>query len=95
MSYHRFPNLGEILQGDMVVKLRKGIGSEDLLNLERNCISTTTVKGICTHEGDCRACCIVYKVTCKLCLSAYLGNTQNTPRKWNKISNMWCKRKAQ
>ena len=27
MSYHRFPNKGEILQGDMLGKLRKGIRS--------------------------------------------------------------------
>ena len=34
MSYHRFPNLGEVLQGDMVGKLRKGTGSKDFLDRE-------------------------------------------------------------
>ena len=33
MSYHRFPNIGEILQGGMVGKLREGIGSKYLLNM--------------------------------------------------------------
>ena len=45
MSYHRFPNLGEVLQGDMIGKLRKGIGSKDFLDRECNCSSTTKVKG--------------------------------------------------
>ena len=30
MSYHRFPNLGEVLQGDMIGKLRKGTGSKKI-----------------------------------------------------------------
>ena len=37
MSYHIFPNLGEVLQGDMIGKLRKGIGSKDFLDRECNC----------------------------------------------------------
>ena len=44
MSYHRFPNLGEVLQGDMIWKLRKGIGSKDFLDRECNCNSTKKVK---------------------------------------------------
>ena len=81
MSYHRFPNLGEVLHGDMIGKLRKGIGSKDFLDREYNCSSSTKVKGECAYEGDCRACCIVYKVTCKKRLSVYVGNTQNTLKK--------------
>ena len=54
MSYHRFPNLGEVLQGDMIGKLRKGIGSKYLLDRECNCSSTTKVKFECAYEGDCR-----------------------------------------
>ena len=93
MSYHIFPNLGEILQGDLVGKLREGIVLKDFLNRECNCISTTKVKGECAYEGGCRACCIVYKVTCKKGLSLYVGKTQNTQKKeWNNISNMWHKK---
>ena len=29
MSYHRFPHFGEILQGDLVGKLREGIRLKD------------------------------------------------------------------
>ena len=78
MSYHRFPNLGEFLQGGIVGKLRKVIGPKDFLNCEFNCGSTTKVKGTYAYKGDCRACGVVYKVTCKLRLSVYTGNTQNT-----------------
>ena len=65
MSYHRFPNLGEILQGDLVGKLIEGIGSKDFLNRECHCSSTKKVKVESAYEGDCRAFCVVYKVTCK------------------------------
>ena len=34
MSYHRFPDLGEILQGDIVGKIRKGIWSKKNPNCE-------------------------------------------------------------
>ena len=47
MSYRILLNLGEILQGDMVGKLRKGIGSKDFLNCECNCNSRTKVKVTC------------------------------------------------
>ena len=32
MSYHKFPNLGELLQGDLVSKLRKGLASNYFIN---------------------------------------------------------------
>ena len=49
----------------------------------------TKVKGGCDYKDDCRACCIVYRVTCKKCLSLYVGNTQNNLKKeWNKISKV-------
>ena len=65
ISYYRFPNLGEVLQGDMIGKLRKGTRSKYILDRECNCSSTTKVKSECAYEGDCRAYCIVYKVTGK------------------------------
>ena len=93
MAYHRFPNLGEILQGYMVGKLREGIGSKDFLNRECNCSSTKKVNGECAYESDYRACCVVYKVTCKPFLSLHVGNTQNNQKKeWNIISKMWRKK---
>ena len=38
-------------------------------------------KGTCAYGGERRACCVVYKVPLRLCISAYVGNTQNTPKK--------------
>ena len=32
MSYHKFPNLGEILQGGLVSKLRKGLAYKDFID---------------------------------------------------------------
>lgn len=37
MSYHIFPNRRERLQGDLVGKINKGIGSLDFYNLTGNC----------------------------------------------------------
>ena len=81
MSYHPFPNLGEILQGDLVDKIRKGIGSEYFLNRKCNCNYTTKVKGTCAYGGERRACCVAYKVTCRKCLSVYVVNTKKTLKK--------------
>ena len=63
MSYHRFPNQGEVSQDVMIGKFRKGIGLKYVLDRECNSSSTTEVKGECAYEGDCRACCIVDKAT--------------------------------
>ena len=81
MYYPRFHNLGEILQGDMVGKFRKGIRSKYFLNRECNCNSTTKVKVTCAYKGECRTCCLFYKVIYRLCLSVYVGNTQNNLKK--------------
>ena len=35
---------------------------------------------MCAYRGEYRRCCVVYKVTCKLCGDLYVGNTQNTLR---------------
>ena len=32
MSYHRFPNLGELLQEDLVSKIRRNLASKDFLD---------------------------------------------------------------
>ena len=75
MYYHQFPNLGEILQYDLLGKIRKGIGSEYFLNCEFNCNYTTKVKGKCAYGGECRSCCVVYKVTVGDCGKAGRKNS--------------------
>ena len=87
MSYNRFPNLGELLQGDLVSKTRRNLASKAFLDRECNCNTSTKVKGRCTYGGECQRCCVIYKVTCKCCGKFYVGNTQNTLKKeWNNTS---------
>ena len=37
MSYHRFNNLAELLNGDLAAKIGRGIFSKDLIDIECNC----------------------------------------------------------
>ena len=78
MSYHRFPNLGKLLQGDLVSKIRRDLASKCFLDRECNCNSATKVNCICVYRGECHSCGVIYKVTCKFCADFYVGNTQNT-----------------
>ena len=81
MSCHRFPNLVEILQGDLVGNIRKGIASKDFRNCEYNCNSMIEVKCTCDYVGECRSCCVFHEVMFRQFLSIYLVNTQNTLKK--------------
>ena len=81
MSYHKLPNLGRILQGDLLGDISKGIGSKDFLNHECNYNSITKFKVACAYGDECRACCIVYRVTLQKCLPVYVGNNQKTTKK--------------
>ena len=77
MSYRIFPNLGELIQGDFVSNISKGLASKDFSNRECNCNSTTKLNGMCAYRGECCRCFVVYKVTCKCCGDLYVVNTQN------------------
>ena len=74
-------NLGDILQGYLVSNIRDGIGSKYFPHHECNCKFTARVNFICDYIGECISCWVVYKVTCQICLSIYVGNTQNTLKK--------------
>ena len=77
MSYHRFSNLREIVQGDLVSKLKKGVVSMDFVDRPCNCYkSTKDSNGMCVYGGKCRRSTVVYKATCKVCNMCYIGNTQ-------------------
>ena len=76
MSYHKFSNLREILQGDLSGKLMKGVGSRDFDALPCNCSTPSKRNGICIYNSKCRHSIVVYKATCKLCDANYIGNTQ-------------------
>ena len=81
MYYHRFPNLVELLQGDMVIKNRRNMAFKDPLDRECNCNTTTKVKVRCAYVVECRRCCDICKVTCKCCGDFYIENTRNTLKK--------------
>ena len=93
MSYRRFPNLGGILQGDKVSKIRRGLESKGCIDRELNCNLATKVNGMCAYGGKCRRCCVIYKVTCKFCGNFYVGNTQkNLKKEWKNTSKTWLKK---
>ena len=75
MSYHRFPNLREIFQGDLQGKLNQGITSKDFINEECNCMTRGGQRN-CQYDGICRNKIIVYEVKCKATGKIYIGNTQ-------------------
>ena len=45
MSYHRFNNLEELLNGDLAAKIGRGIFSKDLMDKECNCSLPSKVNG--------------------------------------------------
>ena len=78
MSYRRFPNLGGIVKGDLVSKLRKGLPLEDFVDRDCNCNLIKKVFVTCIYKGGCCGCFVVYKVTCKYCDNFCIVDTQNT-----------------
>ena len=45
MSYHIFYNLSELLNRDLSAKIRRGILSADLMDIEYNCCLPSKVNG--------------------------------------------------
>jgi hypothetical protein len=76
MSYHKFLNLREILQGDLGGKVMKDVSSLDFMPRDCNCNVRTLVNGQCAYNGKCRHSVVVYKASCKCCKKYYIGNTQ-------------------
>ena len=59
MSYNRLPNLGGLIQGNLVSKLRKCFAPKDFVNRECNWRSARKVNGICVYKGNFCKCCVV------------------------------------
>ena len=74
MSYHRFTNLREVLNGDLSGKIMDGIESRDMQNLDCNCKGKN--KNGCDYGGFCRDRIVVYENKCKLTGKCYVGQTQ-------------------
>ena len=81
MSYHRYHNLAELLNGDLATKIGRGIFSKYLMDIECNCSLPSKVNGKCVYKGKCRSKCIIYEVKCSTCDAIYIGNTQHTFKK--------------
>ena len=81
MSYNRFTNLAELLNGDFAAKIGRGIFSKDLMDRKYNCSHPSKVNGKCVYECKYRSQCIIYKVKCSMCDAIYIGNTHQTFKK--------------
>jgi hypothetical protein len=75
MSYHRFPNMRDLLAGDLLKKLSEGVESLDFKVRDCNCRGERG-PGKCQYGNYCRMPIAIYKVTCKMTDKIYIGNTQ-------------------
>jgi hypothetical protein len=75
MSYHRFPNMRDLLAGDLSKKLSEGVESMDFQVRDCNCRGGRGPRK-CQYGDFCRMPIVVYKVTCKMMNKFYIGNTQ-------------------
>ena len=71
MSYHRFPNMRERIQGVLSKKLTKGINSLDFMTRDCNCNTKE-----CNYGNHCRKKIVIYEAKCKVTNKVYVGNTQ-------------------
>ena len=76
MSYHRYNNLAELLNGDLTAKIGRDIFSKDLMDRECNFSLPSKFNGKCVYEGKCRSKCIIYELKFSKCDAIYIGNTQ-------------------
>ena len=81
MSYHRFNNLAELINGYLAAKIGRGIFSKDLMDRKCNCYLPSKVNGKCVYKGKCRSRCIIYEEKFSMCDAIYIGNTQKTFKK--------------
>jgi hypothetical protein len=75
MSYHRFPNMREMLAGDLSSKLSEGVESVEFKVRDCNCRGGRG-PGKCQYGGYCRMPIVIYRITCKMTNKIYIGNTQ-------------------
>ena len=74
MSYHKFSNFREMLNGDVTTKINANVVSEDFRSRDCNCQHHKT-EG-CTFNNHCRDTIVVYRVQCKTTGKSYIGCTQ-------------------
>ena len=76
MTYHKFSNVGQILQEDLTGKLMEGISSKDFEFRECNCHNASKTNWVYIYNGDGRRSVVVYKTEWKKMDKFYIGNTQ-------------------
>ncbi|CAB9517283.1 expressed unknown protein [Seminavis robusta] len=75
MSYHRFTNLREIFNGDIMTKLNTGIVSLDFTTRPCNC--TNRLTDGCAYNNHCRKPIVIYEAT-----STQPPNTASSPKSY-------------
>ena len=81
MSYHRFNNLAELLNGDLAAKIGRGIFSKDLMDRKCNCSLPYKFNGKCVYKNKFRSGYIIYEVKCYTCDAIYINNTHQNFKK--------------
>ena len=81
MSYHRYNNLAELLNGDLTAKIGRGIFPKDFMDRECNCSIPSKVNRKCVYKGKCRSKCIIHEVKCSTRNAIYIDNAQQTFKK--------------
>ena len=76
MSYHRFNNLAELLNGDLAAKIGLGIFSKDLMDRECNYSLPSKVNKKYVYKGKFWYKCIIDEVKWSMCDAIFIGNTQ-------------------
>ena len=76
MSYHRFNNLAELLNGDLAAKIGWGIPSKDLMDREFHCSLPPKINRKCVYKGKFRNIFLIYEVKFSVCDAIYIGNTR-------------------
>ena len=81
MSYHKFNNLSDLINGDLAAKIGWGIFFKYLMDREFNCSLRSKVNRKYVYEGKCRPKCIIYEVKFSMCDAFYIGKTHQTFKK--------------
>ena len=92
MSYHRFTNLGEMLNSDLSGKVMMNIYDEEGEDRECNCKPGSKCEnGECLHGGDCRKKYVIYELKDSITGKSYIGKTQQFLKKRTSdhIADVW------
>ena len=93
MSYSCFPNLGEMLNGDLGNKIMKDVDAFGFQDKPCNCTVTTLKKdGTCRYEKLCQRATIIYNQHCLITGKYYYGKTQKylKVRMLQHFQDVWC-----